>query len=32
MYDCSQNDQEWVLTTTGGYGPEASKSIKVKKN
>jgi hypothetical protein len=32
MYDCSQNDQEWVLTTTGGYGPEASKSIKVSKN
>lgn len=32
MYDCSQNDQEFILTTTGGYGPEASKSIKVSKN
>jgi hypothetical protein len=32
QYDCSQNDQEWILTTTGGYGPEASKSIKVSKN
>lgn len=32
QYDCSQNDQEWTLTTTGGYGPEATRSIKVSKN
>lgn len=32
QYDCTQNDQEWTLTTTGGYGPAATKSIKVSKN
>lgn len=32
QYDCSQNDQEWTLTTTGGYGPEATRSIKVSKS
>ena len=32
MYDCSQNDQEGRLTTPGGYGPAATKAIKVSKN
>ncbi|HXG25874.1 MAG TPA: hypothetical protein VNL94_03360 [Candidatus Binatia bacterium] len=31
-YDCTQNDQEFVLTTTGGYGPAATTSIKKSKN
>ena len=29
LYDCSKESQVWKLTTTGGFGDSASKSVKV---
>ncbi|MBA2381835.1 MAG: hypothetical protein H0V73_06965 [Chloroflexi bacterium] len=31
MYDCTQPSQTFVLTTTGGYGPEATRQLVVQR-